>query len=172
MKKIKIITTIVITVAAFAARAQYQELDISSDFNQDLQTFSGGNNYPVGEAQLSIAGVPFALGLLNNTAGTTGAIQTPGDNTSYTFTVPAGTYATSIYTLMNTSWGEYGENEGSIIMTGSQGETATLNLTDGVNIRDHYDGFYQNTLTDPTVVETEFLNGQIPAGRIGWIGRN
>jgi hypothetical protein len=64
---------------------------------------------------------------------------------------------------MNTSWGEYGVNEGSIVVTGSHGETATLNLTDGVNIRDHYDGEFENTLTDPTVVETEFLNGQVNA---------
>jgi hypothetical protein len=159
MNKTKIITTLVISVTALAAQAQFVELNLNSYCNQDLQTFSGGANYPLGGTQLNIAGVPFVLGLLNNIAGTTGAIQTPAGNPSYTFTIPAGTYATDIYTLMNTSWGEYGENEGSITVTGSHGETATLNLTDGVNIRDHYHGFFQNTLTDSTVVETEFENG-------------
>jgi hypothetical protein len=163
MTKTKIITTLAIAVAALAARAQYLEVNISSDFNQNIQQFTGGSNYPLGGTGLTIAGVPFMLGETNDAAGTTGAVQTPSGNTSYTFTIPDGTYATSIYTLMNTSWGEYGENEGSIIVTGSHGETATLNLTDGVNIRDHYDGFFENTLTDPTVVETDFLNGQVNA---------
>jgi hypothetical protein len=161
MKKANIITTLVVGAMALSAHAQYLELNLNSDCNQDLQTFSGGANYPLGGTALSIGGVPFMLGLSNNVAGTTGAVQTPSGSPSYTFSVPAGTYASSVYTLMNTSWGENGVNEGSIIVTGSHGETATLNLTDGVNIRDHYNGFFQNTLTDPTVVETEFLNGQV-----------
>src|SRR5580698_292468 len=119
MKKTKIIAALVISATALVAHAQYLELNISSDFNQDIQTFSGGNNYPLGGTQLTIAGVPFELGLSNNLAGTTGVIQTPAGNPSYTLTLPADTYASSIYTLMNTSWGEYGENEGSIIVTGS-----------------------------------------------------
>lgn len=163
MTKIKVIATLAIAASVLSARAQFLEVNISSDLNQDLQTFTGGTNYPTGGTRIIIAGVPFKLRLLNHTAGSTGAIQTPDGNASYTFKFPDGVYATAVYTLMNTSWGEAGVNEGSVVVTGSHGETATLNLTEGANIRDHFNGNFENTLTDPTVVETDFLNGQTNA---------
>ena len=160
MKKYGIILTLTVAVATIA-HAQYLELNINSQCNQDIQTFTDGSNYSLGGTQFSVNGIPFELGLLGNNPGTTGVIMTPDGNQSYTFTVPSGTYATSLYTLMNTAWGADGENEGSIIVTGSQGETATLDLTEGVNIRDHYNGFFVNTLSDPTVVSTYFVNQSV-----------
>jgi hypothetical protein len=159
MKKIKIAAALSLLTAAVTAQAQYLSVNISADANLDLQTRTDGSNYPLGGTGLTIAGVPFQFGLLNNTAGTTGAIYEPSGNPSYTFNMPTGVYATDLYTLINTTWGDYGVNEGTVVVTGSHGETATLNLTEGVNVRDQYQGFYQDTLSDSTVVETEFLNG-------------
>ena len=160
MTKFQIITTLALVTAAVAARAQfYTEIDISSQVNADIQTYTYGNNYPTGGSELNVGGVPFGLGLLNNTPDTTGVVQTPnngGQAESYTFSVQPGTYATALYTLINTSWGEAGVNEGSVVVTGSGGETATLDLIEGFNVRDHAETIFCNTYTDPTVVPANF----------------
>ncbi|HTR43083.1 MAG TPA: PEP-CTERM sorting domain-containing protein [Pseudomonadales bacterium] len=167
MKKFGFVTTLAVAMAAMTVRAQYLELNLNSDCNQDIQTFTDGSNYALGGTQFSVNGVPFELGLLNNNPTTTGVIMTSAGNQSYTFIVPSGTYATSLYTLMNTAWGEPGQNEGSIVVTGSHGETATLDLTEGVNIRDHYNGYFVNTLSDPAVVSTYFVNQSVnPSGSV------
>jgi hypothetical protein len=158
MKKSSIIATLALASTVFAAHAQFLEMNISADCNQNLQTFTDGYDYPFGGTQLDVGGVPFSLSLLDNLPNTTGVVMAPADDQSYTFTVPSGTYATALYTLMNTAWGEPGMNEGSILVTGSHGETATLNLTEGVNIRDHYNGFFVNSLSDSDVMSTHFLN--------------
>ena len=161
MKKSQIITVLVMATVNITAHAQFTEINLSSLINADLQTYTDGTDYQPGGSQLTVSGVPFGLALLNNTPGTTGIVQTPdngGQIQSYTFSIPAGTYATILYTLMNTTWGYAGVNEGSIVVTGSGGETATLDLTEGFNIRDHYNGFYCNTYTDPTLVPTYFVN--------------
>lgn len=160
MTKSQIITTLALATAAVAARGQfYTEIDISSQVNADIQTYTYGNNYPTGGGELNAGGVPFGLALLNNTPDTTGVVQTPnngGQVESYTFSVQPGTYATALYTLINTSWGEAGVNEGSVVVAGSRGETATLNLLEGFNVRDHADAVNCNTYTDPTVVPANF----------------
>lgn len=146
------------TVAATGVNAQFTEVDISSDINANIQTYSGGNNYQVGNSTLTVAGVPFYLAE-DGGPGTTGVVQAPGGDSSFTFNVPAGTYATTLYTLMNTAFGQEGEIEGTITVTGTLGETAMLTLTEGDNIRDHFNDGYVNSLTDPTVVPTYFSGG-------------
>jgi hypothetical protein len=137
MKKLSIIATFAFA-AVFTTHAQFLELNISADCNQNLRAFPEGYAYPLGGTQIDVDGVPFGLSLLDNIPDTTGVIQTPADDPCYTFTVPSGTVATTLYTLMNMTWGNPGMDEGSIIVTGSHGETATLCLTGGVNTG----GFY------------------------------
>ena len=161
MTKSQIIAALAVVMASIAAHAQYMEVDLSSQVNADLQTYSDGTDYQVGGSQLDVSGVPFELALLNGAPGTTGIVQTPDGGASYTFSAPSGIYATALYTLMNTTWGEAGVNEGSVVVTGTRGETATLNLTEGFNIRDHYNGFFCNSYTDPTLVPTYFVS-QVP----------
>jgi hypothetical protein len=108
--------------------------------------------------------VPFGLAELGGNPLTTGVVQTPGNTpfgttSSYTFSVPTGTHATELFSLLNTAFGAAGFNEGSVVVTGTGGETATLNLTEGFNIRDHNNDGFVNTLSDPTVVPTYFLLG-------------
>lgn len=156
MKKFSITATLALTWTALTAHAQFLEMNISADCNQNLQTFTDGSDYAFGGTQFDAGSVPFSLSLLDNLPDTTGVVMAPADDQSYTFTVPSGTRATALYTLMNTAWGEPGMDEGSIVVTGSHGETATLDLTEGVNIRDHYNGFFVNSLSDSTVVSTGF----------------
>jgi hypothetical protein len=154
-----------VLVAIFAAttglQASQTQIDISGQVNADIQTYTGGANYQFGGTQLNVNGVGFGLAELGNSPTTTGVVQTPSDGQlhPYTFAVPANTYATTLYTLINTAWGGPGVNEGSIVVTGTGGETATLNLIEGFNIRDHFNDGYVDSLTDPTVVSTYFVGG-------------
>ena len=168
MKKTSIIATLALA-SAFAAHAQFLELNISADFNQDLQNFTDGYDYPFGGTQLDVGSVPFSLSLIGNLPDTTGVIMTPANDQSYTFTVPSGTYASGLYTLMDTTWGMLpGVDEGSITVTGSHGETATLDLTEGINIQDHYNGFSANTVSDCNTTSVNFLNHvSNPNGPVG-----
>jgi PEP-CTERM motif len=150
-------------VTACSVQAQFTEVNISSQVNADIQGYANGINYQLGGTQLNSSGVPFALAELNNNPNTTGVVQGGGPSQTglfnYSFLVPAGTHATVLYTLLNNVNGISGINEGSIVVTGTGGETATLNLTEGYNIRDFNNNGYVNTLTDPTVVPNYFLNG-------------
>jgi len=146
-------------VTAFSVEAQYTEVDISSQANADIQTYTDGGNYQLGGTTLTVAGVPFGLAELGGNPASTGVVQSGGGPFDYTFSVPSGTQATALYTLMNTAFGQPGVNEGSIVVTGTDGETATLTLTEGVNIRDHNNDGFVNTLSDPTVVSTYFQGG-------------
>jgi hypothetical protein len=159
----------VILLGACAAQAQYTEIDLGSQINGDLRLYGGGSNYQLGGSQLTVGGVPFGLATLSNNPSSLGIVQSPfthnaqavGDNGlfNFTFAVPAGIQATTIYSLMNSSWGSpSGTNIGKLVVTGTLGETATLNLVIGANIRDHYNNIYVNTLSDGTVVSTYFLN--------------
>ena len=159
-------------VSAFSVQAQFTEVDISGQVNADIQQYTDGFNYQLGGTTLNVAGVPFGLAEVAGNPETTGVVQSPytsfiagADNGSsgffdYTFSVPAGTHATTLYSLANLAFGQWNASlDGSIVVTGTDGETATLNLYDGVNIRDHNNGGYSDTLSDPTVVSTYFENG-------------
>ena len=162
---------LVATVLLFSAflipsvQAQFAEINMSAQVDSDFRAWAG-TDFPLGGTQLNIAGVPFGLAELDNnpnSLGICGPIDSGGSSSlgpfDYTFPVPAGTYATALYTLMNTTYGVAGVNEGNVVVTGTLGETATLTLTEGSNIRDYNNGYFCNTLTDPTVVSTFFQNG-------------
>ena len=152
------------------ARASFTEVNLTPQANADIQTYTGGSNYQLGGTTLNVAGVPFALGQYDTPsnptgAATTGVVQSGGGGTSFTFSMAPNTYATEVYTLMNTAWGSLGTDEANIIVTGSHGETATLDLVEGQNIRDHFNDGFVNTLTDGSVVSTYFSGGSVaPTG--------
>ena len=150
------------------SQSQFTEINISSQINANLQTYTKGTNYPLGGTSLNINGVPFALTIQPNNPASTGIIQTGNGqfgynsgNFAYTFPVPAGTYAEALYVLVNSTWGGYGVNVGNIVVTGSHGETAALNFVEGSNIRDHFEGVYADTLSDHSVVPTYFNDGLV-----------
>ncbi|MBP9903651.1 MAG: hypothetical protein KBH45_19515, partial [Verrucomicrobia bacterium] len=139
-------------------------IDLNSKANANLRTYPNGTNYPFGGSQFTVAGVPFSLARLGGNSTTMGVVQ--GANPSgaagafsHTFAVPPGTHATVLYALVNTAWGQVFQNQGRIIVTGTGGETATLFLTEGFNLRDHDNRNFVNTLSDALVVPTYFLNG-------------
>jgi hypothetical protein len=71
MKKFGLIT--VLAVAAITAHAQYLELNINPQRNQDIQTFTSANNYLPGGTQFNV--------------DTTGVVPTSGSDRSLTYFV-------------------------------------------------------------------------------------
>ena len=49
--------------------------------------------------------------------------------------------------MINSTFGQYGDVAGSVTFTGTGG-TYYFNLTEGLNIRDHYNGLYNNVATN------------------------
>jgi hypothetical protein len=138
------------------AKAGFIPVSIGSQTNVNILTYTEGYNYPTAPANISVAGVPFDLITDQNTAGTLGVIQTPGGNSSFTITTSISR-ATTVYTLMNSAWGQSGANVGSIEFVGSGGENIAFQIVEGTNIRDHFNGGFNNSASN--IVVNPFLNG-------------
>ncbi len=160
MHRLQFIAAAVVVVASQCASADYAFVNIAPLTTSDLKTYTGGSAYPVGGQTLNFGGVPFALALKSGQANTLGAVQLPtnGQVTTYSFPVNV-TGATHLYTLINSAWGSFGANNGSVEVVGTNGAFVSLSLVQGSNIRDHYQGSYQNIINDPTVVPTVYATG-------------
>lgn len=134
---------------ASPARASQVQIDLSSQVNADLATYSGGANYPAGGTSLTIGAATF--GLASYPGGSDlGAVQTLGQNnlpTSFVFGGLNIAGVQTIYSLVNSAFGANGATTGQFIFTGTGG-TFTFNLTEGVNIRDHFNDGFINTATN------------------------
>ncbi len=149
------------------AEADYQ-LDInggSSNYvNSDLNGYTDGYNYPGGGSPLSISGVGFGLATYPSSSdvgvvfsGNSSGPVAVYDYTGLSYAVGA---SDSLFTLINSGdGGTQGTPEGTIEVFGTDGAYASLNLVEGFNIRDHFNGIYCNTVTDLTVVSTYFNGG-------------
>jgi len=117
--------------------------------NTDIRTWTDGSAYdPLFPSSFEIlGGVPF-----NFQADASGHTAFEGGS----LTIPVNVFgASSVYTLINTAWGAYGADVGSVTFDGSLGNTYTVQLIEGVNIRDHYYNPYPfvNTTSDPMTTE-------------------
>jgi large repetitive protein len=60
---------------------------------------------------------------------------------------PVGIFGvTDVYTMMNSSRGVYGSNVGKFEFFGSAGAYQSFDIVEGINIRDHYSGGYNNLI--------------------------
>ncbi|MFO0829027.1 MAG: hypothetical protein U0572_12880 [Phycisphaerales bacterium] len=150
----------VMTAVSTIAAGDFVTVDLSSQINSDLRTYFNGTNYPTGGQILAFAGVPMALGLKNGNPSSLGAVQIPNGTQPTTFSFVLDVAAPiRLYTLINSAWGSFGANNGKVEVFGTNGAYASMSLVQGTNIRDHYQGSYQNLLSDPTVVPTLYLGG-------------
>jgi hypothetical protein len=144
------------------ARAGYTSVSLAALTNANIRTYTGGTNYPIAPTGISVAGVPFALVQFQGAPNTLGVIQTPGGTNSFTIVtdVPG---ATTVYTLMNSTFGVAGQEIGNIEFKGANGSDVTFQIVEGDNIRDHFNDGFNNSATN--VVPDPFLNGsQNPSG--------
>jgi hypothetical protein len=118
-------------------------IDLSGLVNSDLTTYSGGSDYPQNGGSLTVNGIGFQLATLpanNHTAVIQGS--TNFEDTQ-TYVIPVNQLGvTTVYTLINSAFGSLNTDIGSLTFVGLLGETYTYTLTEGVNVRDHFnDGF-------------------------------
>jgi hypothetical protein len=140
--------TIATVCAAGFAGAGTIDVDISGLVNADLTTYTGGFNYPQHGGPLTVAGVPFTLATIGPNSDTA-VIQTSTDfGGSQTYSIPVGIFGvTSADTLINSAFGTCGTNIGELDFVGAS-NTYTYTLTEGANVRDHFNGAFCNTVTN------------------------
>ncbi|HUA21826.1 MAG TPA: hypothetical protein VMB25_23940 [Bryobacteraceae bacterium] len=141
--------TLAISVSLVAiARADTVSVDLSSLVNSDLTTYTGGGSYPQHGGSITVGDIPFTLATIGPDSDTA-VLQTStetGAGQIYALNVDVFGASTA-YTLINSAFGECGTTVGQLVFVGSS-TTYTYTLTEGVNVRDHYDGGFCNTVTD------------------------
>ncbi|MCQ8106081.1 hypothetical protein NP590_18370 [Methylomonas sp. SURF-2] len=128
-----------------------------SPLNEDITKWSNGSVY-AGKfnGSQTLGGIPFELQTDadgdNVFWGTNLNISNFSGSSSLTLTLATNLFgATTVYTLINSAWGNAGSNVGSITFKASNGDTHTVQLVEGVNVRDHYYGSFVNTVSSSAV---------------------
>lgn len=132
--------------------------------NVDLRTYTSSTLYPIAPTTLTVGGVDFSLTPNGAAPNSLGIIQAPpGDSL---FTIPTSIFGpTAVHTLINSAFGKSGEVNGRLEFVGTGGAFASFDLTQGINLRDHFNGTFNNTVTDPTIVTVNFGGGRVRLDR-------
>lgn len=125
-----------------AVPAWAAQVDLSSYVNSNVQTYTQGGNYPTGST--TINGINFALASDNGVG--TGVFQSNNSGIDITGLNIGG--ASVAYTIINSAFGAFGANVGTITFNGSGGASVSFNLVEGLNVRDHYFGNFNNVATN------------------------
>jgi hypothetical protein len=155
-----------VSLGMSTAVASASEVIVNVDpyVNANLQTYTNGNNYPLGGTVLnSVTGVSFNVA--NFPQGGTGAIQaSTGGPDSFDIAVNIANPDT-VHTLMNSGFGSFGSTIGSIEFKATGGLDYTVDLVEGQDIRDHFNGFFNNTIgtgaLGPIYVSTFSFGGDV-----------
>jgi hypothetical protein len=136
-----------LVVVAVPARADIF-VNLNPYVNANLQTYTGGTNYPLGGTMLNVGGVQFLLA--NYPGGGTGVVQTGPASLSSpsTFDIPVNIpSAYSVAFLVNSAFGQLGYLDGFIAFSLSTG-LEELEFIQGQTIRDHFNDGFNNTITE------------------------
>lgn len=126
------------------ARAGSWEIDLSSYVNADLTTYSGGFNYPQHGGALTVDTIPFQLATIGPKLDTA-IVQVTANQP---FSLSIGVFGVrSAYVLVNSAYGACGTDIGEIDFIGSWHTFAYI-LTEGSNVRDHFNGSFCNAAPD------------------------
>ena len=132
-------------VGLLEQRALLTQINLNPYVNGNLQKYSNGTDYPLGGTSLTIGGVAFTLA--NYTGGGTGVIQTPNQSKPSSFDVAVNiANPTTVYTLINSAYGVYGDTVGAVEFKATGGLDYTVNLVEGGDIRDHNNFEFNNTI--------------------------
>ena len=142
----------VLVVAAFAlnapsAQAAYTTLALPT-LNADVRTFTDGSTYtPFFPGNWTFNDVPFVLAEDAATGNTIWQVNQDGD----ALIIPVDVFGVrSAYTLINSAFGILDALNGTVTFNGSGGLSYSVNLVQGINIRDHFVGFYNNVIDGTT----------------------
>lgn len=136
--KLQIIAALLLTADMAAANASYTTLTLPS-LNADIRTWTDGSSYnSLFPGTQTFNGVPFQL-----------AVDGDGNTAFHNsqIDIPVNIFGvTQAFTLINTAFGADGANDGYVSFSGSLGDVYTVDLIEGQNVRDHYDGAFSNTI--------------------------
>jgi len=137
----------------------FTEVSISSVVNADLSTYTRGDLYPAGGNTLTIGGVDFILAAGPGNSRGPGIFQTDtSDPARISATIPVNVFGVgTVYTLVNSIFGELGNDNGTIEFKGTGGADAVFHFVQGTNIRDHFQGLYNNVI-DPSIPNATFID--------------
>ena len=133
-----------LAVAPLSQAATFTTLTLST-LNTDIRTFTDGAVYnPLIPGISTFNSVPFqfAADANGNTAFARGVLD-----------IAVGVFGvTQAYTLINSGFGAFGSNNGSVEFFGSNSSYYKVDLVQGTNLRDHFDGGFNNTIDNVTAV--------------------
>ena len=129
--------------AAFAHAQSYQTLTLPA-LNVNIATWTGGETYePLFPGNHVWNGVPFSL------AEDSSGNKAWSGRGNASLNIPAHVFgATTAYTIINSEFGSLGANNGSVEFFGSRSAYHKVDLIQGTNIRDHFYGGYNNTISN------------------------
>lgn len=146
-----LLATCLATAPAWSAT--YTPITLPS-LNTDISGYTGGAAYSTefpaaaGSMFVTYNGVPFRTA--RNASGNN-AYADPFFNGDLVMSTSI-LGATHVYTLINSSYGISGANNGRLTFAGTGGALYSVNLIQGQNIRDHFDGGFNNVINGTSAV--------------------
>ncbi len=141
---IKPIALAAVVACAPLAQAAFTTLTLPT-LNLDIRTATDGASYnPLFPGTQTWNGTPFQLDVdaNGNTIFSVGVLN-----------IAVGIFGvTQAYSIINSGFGAFGSNNGSMEFFGTNGSYYKVDLIQGTNIRDHYDGFFNNTIDNVTAI--------------------
>lgn len=108
--------------------------------NARLSTLTGGNGYPPNGGMLTLGGIEHRIAVNGSNES---ACMFVANETKI---VPVNSFGVAeVYTIINSGYGAFGQPNGQVEIHGSGGLVHTIPLMQGDNIRDHYNGNYNNS---------------------------
>ena len=143
--KLKVLLGLSLISAACASQAAVTTVPLTG-MDADIRTWTDGSAYnPLYDSTQTLGGVSFSFA------------QDANRNTAiYNSPATLGTSianASVVYTLVNSAFGAYGSDAGRITFYGSGGATYTYIYIEGLNIRDHYYGVFENSTSSADVMQ-------------------
>ena len=143
-KLVKSIALASLVCSAQLAQAGFTTLALPT-LNLDIRTATDGATYnPLFPGTQTWNGTPFQLAVDANghTIFSIGVLD-----------IAVGIFGvTQAYSIINSGFGAFGSNNGSMEFFGTNGSYYKVDLIQGTNIRDHYDGFFNNTIDNVTAI--------------------
>ncbi len=133
-----------------------QTMLVLPELNLDITTYTDGGVYdPLFPSTQTWNGVTFNL-VEDPLTGYNAWHRSTSNPQSLDITV--NVYgATTAYTIINSAWGSYGTADGMVEFFGSDGTHYVVTLVQGANLRDHYDGSYNNVIDNVNAVPAFYV---------------
>lgn len=145
--------------AAFSSHAAPYTTLTLPELNGNFRNSIDGATYdPLFPGDHVWNGVPFSL--VEDASGNRAWSSITGTGS---LNIPAHVFgATIAYTIINTAMGAFGSNNGSVEFFGSDGAYHKADLIQGTNVRDHFDGSFNNIINNTDALRLSTLG---PTGR-------